>query len=212
MTTFGKVEADKLIEQFGSPLYVYDEEIIRTRIKTLSESITHPKKEILYACKANTNIAIMKVLREEGVWIDAVAPGEVEIALKAGFKSHEILYTGDNVTDSEMEFCHKHGVRQNLGSLSQIERYGKMNPGSDISVRINPDCGAGHHSHTITGGPESKFGIYFDKIDEIKSLASKHNLKVVGVHSHIGSGILDINEFIKAIDIVLNVAKNFESL
>ena len=212
MNAIGKVGVNKLIEQFGSPLYVYDEEVIRNRIRRLKEAVIYPKKQILYACKANTNISIMKILREEGVWIDAVSPGEVEIAFRAGFNSSEILYTGDNTTDEEMKFCLINKIRMNLGSLSQIERYGRMNPNSDIFIRINPDCGAGHHSHTITGGPESKFGIYFDKVDDIKSLASKYNLRIVGIHSHIGSGILDVNEFLKAIDIVLNAAKSFKDL
>ncbi|MDH4128620.1 MAG: diaminopimelate decarboxylase, partial [Spirochaetota bacterium] len=212
MIEIGKIKVSSLIEQFGSPLYVYNEEVIINRIRKLNEAIIYPRKQILYACKANTNLTIMKILREENVWIDAVSPGEVEIAFRAGFKSSEILYTGDNTTDEEMQFCLKNKVKVNLGSLSQIERYGKMNPNSDIFVRINPDCGAGHHGHTITGGPESKFGIYFDKVNDIKSLASKYNLKIVGIHSHIGSGILDVNEFLKAIDIVLNVAKNFNEL
>ena len=160
-------------------------------MKVLKESIRYPKTRILYACKSNTNISLMKILREEGAWIDAVSPGEVEIALMAGFTNSEILYTGDNVTDEEMKFCLDKGIIQNLGSLSQVERYGKMNPNTEIVVRINPDCGAGHHGHTITGGPESKFGIYFDRINEIKELAKKYNLTVVGVHSHIGSGKTD---------------------
>ncbi len=212
MVEIGKIRTDQLIEKYGSPLYVYNEEILRTRIKELKQSIVYPKKQILFACKSNTNIHIMKILREEGAWIDAVSPWEAEIAFRAGFERTEILYTGDNVTDDEMRYCLKNGIMQNLGSLSQIERYGKMSPKSDICIRINPDCGAGHHGHTITGGPESKFGIYFDKINDIKSLADKYQLKITGIHSHIGSGILDINEFLKAIDIVLNSAKSFNDL
>jgi len=154
----------------------------------------------------------MKILHEEEAWIDAVSPWEVEIAFRAGYKSNEIMYTGDNITDAEMQFCLDHDIKQNLGSLSQVERYGRMNPDSDVVVRINPDCGAGHHGHTITGGPESKFGIYFDKISAIKKLAGKYNLNIIGLHSHIGSGILEVQEFIKAIDIVLNSAKEFETL
>ncbi len=212
MVAIGKVKVSQLIERFGSPLYVYDEDILRDRIKILKKSIGYPNKQILYACKSNTNPSIMKVFREEGAWIDAVSPWEVEIAFKAGYQSHEILYTGDNVTDEEMKYCLDKNIQQNLGSLSQIERYGKMNPHSHICIRINPDCGAGHHGHTITGGPESKFGIYFDKIDKIKSLASKYDLKIVGIHSHIGSGILEVDEFIKAIDIILGAAQHFKTL
>ncbi len=212
MLEIGKVRVSQLIERFGSPIYVYNEDILRDRIRTLKDSIDYPNKQILYACKSNTNPSIMKVFREEGAWIDAVSPWEVKIAFKAGYQSHEILYTGDNVTDEEMKYCLDKNIQQNLGSLSQIQRYGRMNPHSHICVRINPDCGAGHHGHTITGGPESKFGIYFDKIDEIKSLSLRYDLKIVGLHSHIGSGILEVDELIKAIDIVLRTAQHFNTL
>ncbi len=212
MSNLDLINADRLIKEFGSPLYVYDENKIREQIKKLKEHIVYPNKQILYACKANSNIAIMKILKEEGAWLDAMSPGELEIGFRAGFNSDEILYTGDNVTDEEMIFCIDRGIQLNLGSLSQIERYARINPNSSISIRINPDCGAGHHSHTITGGPNSKFGIYFDRVGNIKSLAKKYGINITGVHSHIGSGILEVDEFIKAIDVTLNVAKHFDNL
>ena len=100
----------------------------------------------------------------------------------------------------------------NIGSIAQIEIYGKLNPNSKISIRINPDVGAGHHDHCITGGPNSKFGIYFDKISEIKKAVEKYNLKIIGIHQHIGSGILDTSKFLLAMDVLLSAAKEFDDL
>jgi diaminopimelate decarboxylase len=99
-----------------------------------------------------------------------------------------------------------------MDSLSQIRRYGQLKPGSDISIRINPDVGAGHHDHTITGGPMSKFGVYFSQTAEAKALARQYNLKVIGIHMHIGSGILDPAPFLMGMTTLLKTAREFEGL
>ncbi len=208
----GGVSADDLAEGYGTPLYVYEEEKIREQYRKLFESLSWPKKRILYACKANTNIAVMQILKEEGCGIDAVSPGEVFIALKAGFKPEDILFTGNSVRDDEMDYVVKKGVLVNIDSLDQLERYGKMFPGTEISIRINPDVGAGYHSHIITGGPESKFGIYYDRVEEIKKISDRYNLEIIGVHSHIGSGILNIEDYIKAMKVVIKTARDFKNL
>jgi diaminopimelate decarboxylase len=92
-----------------------------------------------------------------------------------------------------------------------MELFGKQYPGSDILIRVNPDVGAGHHDHCITGGPSSKFGVYIHKVDEAKRIADKYNLKIRGIHSHIGSGILETDVFMEA-NIVLEEARYFEDL
>lgn len=208
----GGVFADDLVKKYGSPLYVYEEDVIRQRYQQLVEGIPYRKLRIHYACKANTNLSIMKILREEGACIDAVSPGEVFLAMKAGFKPEQILFTGNNATEEDMNYCIDNDVMVNIGSLSQMEKYGKLNPNSKVSVRINPDVGAGHHDHCITGGPDSKFGIYFDKVEEIKRLAEKYNFSIAGIHEHIGSGILETGKFIEAMNVLLNVAKGFDNL
>jgi len=208
----GNFFVSDLIKKFGSPLYIYDEETIRQKYKDLYQNIKYKPLKIYYACKANTNLSILKVLREEGACIDAVSPGEILAALNAGYKPEQILFTGNNLTDDEMRFAIKEKVMINIDSLSQLRRYGMINPGSRISVRINPDVGAGHHEHTITGGPDSKFGIYFDKVEEIKTIAQKHRLKIIGIHEHIGSGILDKGKFLLAMKVLLKTAKEFDNL
>ncbi|MBW2976324.1 diaminopimelate decarboxylase [Candidatus Woesearchaeota archaeon] len=208
----GGVKAERLVKEFGSPLYAYEEETIRMRFNELRNAISYPDLRVYYACKANTNIEIMRILKEEGSYLDAVSPGEMFLGLKAGFPSNKILFTGSNCTDEDFRYCIENNILANLGSISQIRRYGRLNPDSDVVIRINPDVGAGHHKHTITGGPDSKFGIYFDKVDGIKKEAKKYGLNIIGIHQHIGSGILDAGIFIGAADILLKTAKEFNNL
>lgn len=208
----GEIGCEELIAEYGSPLYVYDKAVMAERYKELSEKIDFSRLRILYACKANTNVTIMKTFRKLGAGLDAVSPGEVFLGLKAGFKPEDILYTGNNSTEDDILYCLKNGVMVNIGSLCQMDIYGTIAPETDISVRINPDVGSGFHDHAITGGPESKFGIYFDRAEEIKEKALLYKLNIVGVHSHIGSGILDIETYLKAMKITMDVAEKFEGL
>ncbi len=210
---FAGISAEKLIEDFGSPLYIYEERKIREQCRNLQESIIYSPKQLLYACKANTNPDLMQIIKEEGYGIDAVSPGEVFTAKKTGFE--KILYTGNNTTDDEMAWLIDQGAMINIDSLSQLERYGKLEHPKEyreIAIRINPDVGAGHHDHCITGGPDSKFGIYYDKVDEIKKIAEKYDLRIKGLHEHIGSGILDVNKFLEAMKVLFKTAKEFDNL
>jgi diaminopimelate decarboxylase len=208
----GGIEAESLVKDFGSPLYVYDEEIMRARARELVVAISYPHMEIKYACKANTNVEIMKVFREEGMSIDAVSPGELHAALKAGFNANRILFTTNNATHEEIEYGVHKGVMINVDSLSQLRFVGEHHPGIELCVRINPHVIAGHHDHVITGGPESKFGIDYTEVDRIKEIAREHALTIAGIHQHIGSGILQPEKFMEAIDVLLDTAKHFEGL
>ena len=208
----GGVSAEELIEKYASPLYVYEEDKITEQYNKLTNAIVYPKKKIYYAAKANTNIEILKILNKEGSCIDAVSPEEIYLSKKAGFSNEKILFTGNNASEEDFRYCMENDILVNIGSLRQIEQYGKLNPNSKISIRINPDVGAGHHDHCITGGPNSKFGIYFDKINQIKQITKKYNLIIVGIHEHIGSGILDTSKFLLAMDVLLKTAKEFDNL
>jgi diaminopimelate decarboxylase len=204
----GEIPAAILASRFGTPLYVYDEETIRSRVRSLVGSIRCKPFRIYYAVKANENLSVLKVIRSEGgeyVGVDAVSPGEIELALKAGFKPSQIIFTSNSVTDDEMRYALSNKVLVNCDSLSQLERFGTLSPGSSVSFRVNPDVGAGHHNHTITGGPESKFGIWFDDVGKALEIAAAHRLKIVGIHEHIGSGILDTEKFILAMKVLLSV-------
>ncbi len=208
----GEIPASEIAKKYGTPVYVYDAEVIRYKYRELAESFSYPKVRIYYAAKANTNLRILEILREEGAGIDAVSPGEILAALKAGFLPEQIMFTATSVADEEMKFAISKKVLVNVDSLSQLERYGRLNPGSRVCIRINPAVGAGHHDHVITGGPDSKFGIWVGDLDKAASVAAKHRLKIAGLHQHIGSGILDVGKFINAIDVILAAAKSFPGL
>ncbi len=208
----GGLPAEKLIEKFGSPLYVYEEEVIRSKYRQLFNSINWSRKKILYACKANTNIAIIRILKDEGCGIDAVSPGEVFLALKAGVEKGEILFTGNNMTDEDMHFVADKGVLLNIGSISRLEKYGREYPKTDVCIRINPDIKPDVHPHLATGGLDSKFGIYLGHMDKIMNITKKHRLNIVGIHAHIGTTIMDLAPFMETMDTVLDAAKRFDGL
>jgi diaminopimelate decarboxylase len=208
----GGIQAQKLVQEFSSPLYVYEEATLRERARELQKAIGYKPKQVKYSCKANTNIEIMKIFREEGLGIDAVSKGEVFASLEAGFDPSEILFTANNVSWDEIEYSLSRGILVNIDSLSQMEQLGKRYPGREISIRINPNIGAGHHNHVITGGPESKFGVNFDMVADIKRIVREYGLAIRGIHQHIGSGILDPEKFIMAMRVLLDVAMKFDGL
>jgi len=203
---------ERIARKFGTPVYVYKEKVIKRQVRSLSRSIEYEPREILYAVKANSNPHILKILREEGVGIDAVSPGEITLALRTGFQPWDIFFTGNNITDEEMVFAAEKGVLLNIDSLSCLEKLGKKYPGRKVCVRINPDVGAGHHDHCITGGPKSKFGIWYSEVKEINRIAKNYQLEIVGIHQHIGSQILEVEKFLIAMEVLLRVAPNFPNL
>lgn len=199
-----------LLDRFGSPLYVYDEVLLRDRCRRLITAL--PSYSLLYAMKANANAALLEVIRDEGLGIDAVSIGEVMLARKVSFAADRISYNGNNVTDDEMRAVTDLGVKVTVDSLSQLERYGRLFPGTDVGVRLNPDIGDGHHDHVVTGGSETKFGIGHEDIEAANAIAKHHSLVICGLQQHIGSGILDIKTFIRAMEAMLTVAERFPEL
>ena len=208
----GGCAAEALAEEFGTPLYVYEEAVVRRQCRLLREGFAEARPEIHYAVKANPNPAILRVLRSEGMGIDAVSPLEVRLCLELGFRPEEIIFTGNNTSEAELAGCLERGVSINVGSLSELERYGRLNPGGRVACRINPDVGDGHHPHVITGGPDSKFGIYHTDLPRLQALLAEHRLTLTGVHSHIGTGILQIQQMLSAMEITLGTAGRLPGL
>lgn len=212
MSFLERVSLESLVERYGSPLYIYDAATIRTQYRALRSSFSAIPLEIHYAMKANSNPSILKLLLEEGASIDAVSPFEVRLALEVGFAPKSILFTGNNVHRQELESCIQQQISVNVESLQALELYGQLCPGGEVSIRINPGVGAGHHGHCITGGPQSKFGIYFDQLHEIFRIQKHYQLMITGIHSHIGTGILEKAPMMEALELVLSVAQQFKNL
>ncbi|MEM2203892.1 MAG: diaminopimelate decarboxylase [Sulfolobales archaeon] len=208
----GEYLAEDLAERFGTPLYVYDKEVIVENYLRLARSIPYEDLEILYSCKANNNPEILVTLRDLGSGLDAVSPFEALLGIRLGFPREKILFTGTSVSDNEMRFVRGElGVMINIDSLSQLKRYGRLFPGTEVSVRVNPGVGAGHHGYAVTGGV-TKFGVYLNQIERVRDIAREFGLRIVGLHMHIGSGILDASVYGEALDVLLSVARRFSGL
>ena len=205
---FDGVSCIDLAKEYGTPLYVYSEERIRDNYGRLSRALKrmYSKVRVLYAMKANSNLEILRVLREEGCGIDAVSPGEVYLALAAGYKNKEILFTGTSVSIEELNYLLATGVNINVDSGSQLEKILKKKIPDTISVRLNPQLGAGHHEHVITAGPDVKFGVWEDEAVKLISDAKEAGVKNFGLHMHIGSGIMDSGHHVRAGERLLEVA------
>ncbi|HUJ75752.1 MAG TPA: diaminopimelate decarboxylase [bacterium] len=208
----GGCAAEDLARQFGTPLYVYEEDVLRRQCRAMRQSFAGAPADLHYAVKANHNPSLLRVLKDEGLCIDAVSPFEVRLCLELGFPPGQILFTGNNTTEDELRYCLQRGVPVNVGSLDELEAYGRLNPGGAVAVRINPDLGAGHHPHVITGGPNSKFGIYATERPRILETLRAHRLRLTGIHVHIGSGILRTDDMLQAMEVTLREAQAYPGL
>ena len=195
----------KIAREHGTPTYVYDGDLIREQYRKLRDAIPWEQKRILYAMKANSNPHLLKILLEEGAGIDAVSPAEVRLALRVGFPSEKVMFTGNNMADEEMSDIEDTGVLLNIGSLSRLEKYAKAFPDSDVCVRFNPDVVAAGHVGWETGGQETKFGIRIERVDEVVDIARRYGLRIVGVHEHTGSGIPEEVDMEKGLNNLLDV-------
>ena len=203
------VGAQVLAEKFDTPLYVISEKRIRDNYQRLQEALTrnYKKVKVFYAVKANGNLAVLRTLESEGANVDVVSPGEVLMAQTSGFTSERILFTGTSVRKDELEFLTDRNVTINIDSQSQLNRLLKIATPKSLSVRINPEVGAGHHEHCITAGKQSKFGIWEQDVPAVYSTAKKAGVERFGIHMHIGSGILEPQPFLLALEKLLSIAK-----
>lgn len=199
-------------DEFGYPLYVYDISIIERQYKKLTSTFDVPKLKVNYACKALTNIHILKQIHNLGAGLDAVSIQEVLLGLKSGFLPQEIFYTPNGVSMSEVREVVELGVKINIDNLVILEKFGNEFPEYPVGIRINPHILAGGNAKISVGGINSKFGISFHRISEVKKIIEETGLKMEGVHMHTGSDILDVNAFIFGADVLLNVARQFPDL
>lgn len=202
----------KLAEKFGTPLYVYNERILRQRCREMKNLVSYDNFSVNYSAKANSNLAFLEIVNEEGLNVDAMSPGEIFAELKAGFKPEQIFYISNNVSEEEMQFAIERNILMSVDSLDQLEQYGRINPGGKIAARFNGGIGAGHHEKVITAGKKTKFAINPEYITEFKDILKKYNLKLVGINQHIGSLFMDGGKYIEGVKAILNIAKQFEDL
>lgn len=209
---FGQSTPMELVEQYGSPLYVYNEAVLRQRCREMKALSSHPGFFVNYSAKANTNLSLLRVIREEGLVVDAMSPGELHMNLTAGFTPDQILYVCNNVSADELRNAVAHGVLVSVDSLSQLDLYGEVNPGGKVMVRFNPGIGAGHHKKVVTAGKETKFGVDPNALDELLVILDRHNLTLAGINQHIGSLFLEPDGYIEAASFLLSLAETFDTI
>jgi diaminopimelate decarboxylase len=206
---FDGYAAKELAEKYDTPLYVISEKRIRDNYTRLYNAIVNEYKyvRIYYAAKANTNLTVLRILQSEGAYLDTVSPGEVFMGLSSGFTPDRILFTGTSVRNDELTFLAGAGITVNIDSQSELDRLLKTSVPPMISVRVNPEVGAGHHSHCITAGVESKFGLWEEETIQAYAIAQRARVGRFGIHMHIGSGILELEPYVAAVEKFLSIAK-----
>lgn len=201
-----------LIQNYQSPLYIYNEDILRARCREMKNLVTYKNFVPHYSIKANTNIHLLKIVHEEGLHADVMSPGEIYLALQSGFKPEELFFIPNNVTPEDMKYAIEHGITTSVDSLDQLQLYGELNPGGQVAIRFNPGVGAGHHEKVVTGGKKTKFGVNPEYIPEVKRILETYNLTLVGINQHIGSLFMDGKPYIESLSSILTIAKQFDDL
>jgi diaminopimelate decarboxylase len=176
-----------LARDFGTPVYVYDAATIAARVAELRAFDV-----VRYAQKANSNLAVLDVVRRAGALVDAVSAGEIQRALAAGYAPTgdppPIVYTADVFDRESLDVVAEYGIAVNCGSTDMLAQYAERAPGGEVTLRVNPGFGHGHSKKTNTGGEHSKHGIWHEELPQALALAAKLGVRVTGLHLHIGSG------------------------
>lgn len=209
---YGNTSPIDLIKEYGSPLYVYNEDILRERCRELKNLVTYKNFQVNYSVKANGNLSLLKIIRSEGLKADAMSPGEIYVEEMAGFSSEDILFITNNVSKDEMQYALNRNILISVDSVSQLETLGKINTCGKVCIRFNPGVGAGHHEKVVTGGKKTKFGVASEDIPKVKEILTKYNLNLVGINQHIGSLFMEGDNYIEGAMSILSIAKEFENL
>ena len=203
----------QLADQFGTPLYVYHAEKIAEQYGTLQKAFEGSNARFFYACKALTNINILKYLESLGAGLDCVSINEVKLGLKAGFTPDRILFTPNCVDFAEIEAGKDLGVNLNIDNISILEQFGAKFGGSyPVLIRFNPHIMGGGHYKMSTGHIDSKFGISVHQMRHIERIVKSTGIKVRGIHMHTGSDIKDINVFLSGLEVMFGIAEHFPDL
>ena len=203
----------KLADEFGTPLYVYDADKITSQYQRLTKAFAGSKHSIKYALKANSNINILRLLKEQGAGLDAVSIHEVELGLKAGFDPDQILFTPNCTPFREIERAVELGVHINIDNIPFLEQFGHTYGSSyPVCVRINPHLLGGANEHIQTGHIDSKFGISIHQLRHAMRVIKTNNIHIEGLHMHTGSDILDTQVFLNGLEVLLDHAMDFPDL
>lgn len=200
-------------QEFGTPVYVYNANKISEQFQKLQTAFREHPTRFFYACKALTNINILKYIKQLGANLDCVSINEVKLGLKAGFEPNNILFTPNCVDFDEIIEAKDLGVNLNIDNISMLELFGnRFGSGYPVCIRINPHIEAGGNYKISTGHIDSKFGISIHQLRHIERIVKTTKLKVHGLHMHTGSEIKDVNVFLQSLDVMFEAAMRFPEL
>ncbi len=201
-----------LCQKYDCPLYIYDTAIMKRQFDRLSNAFKVKKLKINYACKALTNINVLRFFKNLGAGLDTVSIQEVDLGLKAGFSPDEIIFTPNCVSLAEIEKALDYGVKINIDNISILEQFGHAYNHIPVCIRINPHILAGGSSKISVGHIDSKFGISIHQLPHVVRVVEATGLKVEGLHMHTGSDILDAEVFLQGAEILFKSAEHFKDL
>ena len=202
-----------LTKKYESPVYVYDAEKIISQYNKLTSAFSSVKNlKINYAAKALSNISILKILNSLQAGLDTVSVQEVQLGLRAGFDPKDIIFTPNGVSLDEIEQAMELGVQINIDNISILEQFGQKHPEVPVCIRMNPHVMAGGNQKISVGHIDSKFGISIHQLPHIRRVVENTGMLITGVHMHTGSDIYDIDAFLRATEILFNVALSFKDL
>lgn len=209
----GGLSALKVCEEYGSPLYVYDTAKMEAQYKRIKKAFKGSKIKLNYACKALSNINVLKFFKSLDSGLDTVSIQEVQLGLRAGFEAQDIIFTPNGVSIDEIVKAVELGVRINIDNLSILERFGaKYGNSYPVCIRMNPHIMAGGNSKISVGHIDSKFGISIHQRRHLERIVKSLDIRVEGVHMHTGSDILDVDTFLKGAELLFDVAHDFKDL
>lgn len=213
LTEIQNIPVADICAQYGTPLYVYNGATIRRKVQELKDAFSGVNLRIKYACKANTNLSILKLMRSLDVDIDTVSYEEIQMGILSGYDISQMTFTPSGVPFSEAKKAIDEGALINIDSIPLLEwfgqNYGNTRP---CMIRIKPNVAAGGNNKIMTAHPASKFGISVQLLDKILETVNKYDIKVIGLHQHTGSDIKDAAPFIEVADILLEAAMQFKDL
>lgn len=202
-----------LANEFGTPLYVYHAEKIKEQYEKLESAFKNCNARFFFACKALSNINVLRYVQSIGGSLDCVSIFEVKLGLKAGFTPERILYTPNSVDFAEIEEAKNAGVNINIDSISMLEKFGtRFGNSYPICIRFNPHIMGGGNYKISTGHIDSKFGISIHQMRHIERIIQSTNLLVRGIHMHTGSDIKDVNVFLQGLEVLFDLARHFPQL
>jgi diaminopimelate decarboxylase len=203
----------KIAKNYGTPIYVYDKQKIEEKYEKLNLAFKGQKVRFFYACKALSNINILKIIKNVGSGLDTVSINEVKFGIQAGFDSKNILYTPNCVNITEIKEAIALGVHINIDNISILEQFGNQFGNEyPIMIRFNPHIMAGGNYNISTGHIDSKFGISIHQLRHVLRIVKTLNINVKGLHMHTGSEIKDIEVFLQGLEVMLEIVRNFDSV